>query len=68
MHNVLYVLTIITIKCSILLQPIIPSSINKVLNIYNLSLKDLNLKNIKDFNPKIIQLNQPSPIFPRIEL
>ncbi len=68
MQNVLYVLTLITIKCSILLHPVIPNSINKILNIYNLSLKDLNLKKIKDFNPKIIKLNQPKPIFPRIEL
>ena len=68
MQDVLYVLTFITIKCSILLQPVIPSSIDKILNIYNLSIRDLNLKNIKDFNPKIIKLNQPNPIFPRIEL
>jgi len=68
MQDVLYVLTLITIKCSILLQPVIPSSIDKILNIYNLSIRDLNLKNIKDFNPKIIKLNQPNPIFPRIEL
>ncbi len=68
MNEVLYILTNITIKCSILLQPIIPSSIDKVLNIYNISLIDLNFKNIKDYNPSNIKLNQPNPIFPRIEL
>ena len=68
MKDVLYVLTLITIKSSILLQPIIPSSVNKILNIYNLSVKELSLTNIKDFNPVLIKLNQPNPIFPRIEL
>ena len=67
MQDVLYLISLITIKCSILLQPVIPSSIDKILKIYNLSLKDLNLVNIKDFNPNKIQLNTPNPIFPRIE-
>ena len=67
MQDVLYFITLITIKCSILLQPVIPSSIDKILKIYNLSLKDLNLVNIKDFNPNTIKLNIPNPIFPRIE-
>ena len=67
MQDVLYVITLITIKCSVLLQPIIPSSIAKVLNIYNLSLKELDLININDFNPNTIKLNTPKPIFPRIE-
>ena len=67
MQDVLYVITLITIKCSVLLQPVIPSSIDKVLNIYNLSLKELDLVNIKDFNPNTIKLNTPNPIFPRIE-
>ena len=67
MQDVLYLITLITIKCSVLLQPVIPSSIDKILKIYNLSLKDLNLINIKDFNPNTIKLNKPNPIFPRIE-
>ena len=67
MQDVLYLITLITIKCSILLQPVIPSSIDKILKIYNLSSKDLNLINIKDFNPNTIKLNKPNPIFPRIE-
>ena len=40
MVEVLYVVTLIIIKCSILLFPIMPSSINKILHIYNLSIKD----------------------------
>ena len=39
MNAVLYIVTFVTIKCSILLYPIIPDSIIKVLNIYNLSIK-----------------------------
>ena len=68
MQDVLYVITLITIKCSVLLQPVIPSSIDKVLNIYNLSKEELDLVNINDFNPNTIKLNTPNPIFPRIEL
>ena len=41
--------------------------IKKVLNIYNLSIKDLSLININNFYPKLIKLNLPNPIFPRIE-
>ena len=67
MQDVLYFITLITIKCSVLLQPVIPSSIEKILNIYNLSLKDLDLMNLRDFNPNTIKLNAPNPIFPRIE-
>jgi len=68
MKDVLYLITLITIKCSVLLQPVIPSSIDKILNIYNLSLKDFNLVNINDFNPNTLKLNKANPIFPRIDL
>jgi methionyl-tRNA synthetase len=67
MQDVLYVITLITIKCSVLLQPIIPYSIYKVLNIYNVSLKEFELVKLNDFNPNTIKLNIPKPIFPRIE-
>ncbi len=68
MVEVLYAVTLMTIKCSILLYPVIPSSIIKVLNIYNLSINDLNLTNFKNFLPDTIILNKTKPIFPRIEL
>ena len=45
----------------------VPKRFDKILNIYNLSIKDLNLVNLKDFNPNTITLNTPKPIFPRIE-
>ena len=68
MIEVLYAVTLMTIKCSILLYPVIPSSIIKVLNIYNLSINNLNLTNFKNFLPDTIVLNKTKPIFPRIEL
>ena len=68
MQNVLYIITLLTIKSSVLLYPVIPSSINKVLNIYSLSIKNLNLTNLLDFLPANIHINKTNPIFPRIEL
>ena len=67
MKEVLYVVTLLIIKTSILLQPIIPSSIKKVLAIYDLSVLDFDLNNIRAFFPEYITINQPYPIFPRIE-
>ena len=67
MKEMLYVVTILIIKSSVLLIPIIPSSIKKILNIFNLSVKDFNLNQIKSFSPESITINQPYPIFPRIE-
>jgi len=68
MKDVLYVVTLMTIKTSILLYPIIPSSIDKALNIYNLSIDNLNLTNFASFSPNSIILNISKPLFPRIEL
>jgi len=68
MKDVLYVVTLMTIKTSILLYPIIPSSIDKALNIYNLSIDNLNLTNFASFSPDSIILNISKPLFPRIEL
>jgi methionyl-tRNA synthetase len=67
MEDVLYVTTVLIIKSSILLLPIIPSSIQKVLNIFNLSVEEIDLNQIKNFLPEIISINKPYPIFPRIE-
>ena len=67
MNEVLYIVTILIIKSSILLLPFIPSSIKKVFNIFNLSIKAFDLNNIKSFFPEHISINKPYPIFPRIE-
>ena len=50
MKDVLYVISLMTIKTSILLSPVIPSSIDKALNIYNLSINNLNLIILKIFH------------------
>ena len=68
MKDVLYLVTLITIKISVILYPVIPSSIDKALEIYNLSIDNLNLNNIEDFSPDLINLNIPKPLFPRIDL
>ena len=68
MNDVLYVVTLMTIKTSILLYPVIPSSIDKALNIYNLTIDNLNLINFDNFSPDSILLNKTKPLFPRIEL
>ena len=67
MKDVLYVVTILIIKSSILLLPIIPSSIKKVLSLFNLSVEDFNFNKIKNFSLDLITINHPYPIFPRIE-
>ena len=68
MKDVLYLVTLLSIKISILLYPVIPSSIDKALNIYNLSIDTFNLNNFINFSPDLINLNTPKPLFPRIEL
>ena len=68
MKDVLYLVTLLTIKISILLYPVIPSSIDKALNIYNLSIDKLNFTNFSNFSPDLINVNIPKPLFPRIEL
>ena len=67
MREVLYVATLLIIKSSILLLPIIPSSIKKVLSIFNLSITDFDFNLLEDFLPNKITINSPYPIFPRIE-
>ena len=68
MQDVLYLVTLLTIKISILLYPVIPSSIDKALSIYNLSIDNLTLTNFVNFSPDSINLNIPKPLFPRIDL
>ena len=67
MNEVLYVVCVLILKSSILLYPVIPSSIDKILNIFNLSIKDINLITVEKFEPDEIIINKPMPVFPRIE-
>ena len=67
MNQVLSVSLELIRRCSIILYPIIPDSINKVFSIINI---DKNLINLDSYNiiPKEIRkINHPTPIFPRID-
>ncbi|MDC3131363.1 methionine--tRNA ligase [Pelagibacteraceae bacterium] len=67
MNVVLYIVLNLIIKTTIMLFPTIPNSAIKVLKIFNIDEKNINFDNfIKLINSKII-INNPSPIFPRID-
>ena len=68
MNVVLSVSTELIKRSTLLLYPIIPSSCEKVFSIINLKKENINLSNFENFpNDKII-INDPFPIFPRIEI
>ena len=67
MNVVLFLVLNLIIKTTIMLSPIIPNSANKVLTIFNFNKDDVNFDNFtKLINHKII-INNPIPIFPRID-
>tara|TARA_Y100001970_G_C14153505_1_gene814121 strand:- start:42 stop:1559 length:1518 start_codon:yes stop_codon:yes gene_type:complete len=67
MNEVLYLVSLLIIRSSVLLYPIIPNSVDKILSIYNHTIKDFNLSNILNFKPDSFSINKSQPIFPRIE-
>ncbi len=67
MKIVLFAVSIIIIKSTIMLFPIIPKSAEKVLSFFNLDIKDITFDKLELFNNKDIQINKPEPIFPRID-
>ena len=67
MKTVLYVISIIIIKSTVMLFPIIPSSAEKVLSFFNLSINQVNFNKFDKIISTNINVNSPSPIFPRIE-
>tara|TARA_Y100001970_G_scaffold285051_1_gene403755 strand:+ start:4822 stop:6342 length:1521 start_codon:yes stop_codon:yes gene_type:complete len=67
MNTVLFLSLNIIVKASIMLLPIIPNSANKVLDILNISLKNRNFHNIEQLIDANLNINNPVPIFPRIE-
>ena len=67
MKTVLYVISIIIIKSTVMLFPIIPNSAEKVLSFFNLSINQINFSKFDKIISKNIEVNSPSPIFPRIE-
>ena len=67
MNLVLYIISNIIIKSTIMLNPIMPSSTNKVLSYFNLNDELISFQNFNDLINYEITINQPKPIFPRID-
>jgi len=66
MNNVLFLICNIIIKCSIMLNPIIPESTNKALKIFNIDPLTINFTNFSNMINNDIIITNPKPIFPRI--
>ena len=67
MEVVLFIISNIIIKSTIMLFPIIPSSSKKVLSFFNLNINNINFNNFENFIDQDIHIKSPTPIFPRIE-
>ena len=67
MNDVLYLISSIIIKSSVMLFPIIPNSSNKVFKIFNIDSDLINLININALIKSEITLTNPKPIFPRLD-
>ena len=67
MHVVLFLISNIIIKATIMLYPIINTSSLKVLKIFNFDKSLISFENFETLIDKDITINNPNPIFPRIE-
>ena len=66
--NVVLSLCIEIIKrCTFMLSPIIPGSCEKVFKILNINFNNLSFDNIAKINHESHKINNPTPVFPRIE-
>ena len=68
MNTVLFISINIIKNCSIMLIPVIPESSNKILDIFNIPLSNRNLIKINEIISDDINIIDPVPVFPRIEL
>ena len=67
--NIVISITIEMIRrSSILLYPVIPSSIESIFSLINLDKNKNNIKNYSLLPSKKLHINDPKPIFPRIEI
>ncbi len=66
MEEVLFIVTNIIIKSTIMLYPIIPTSAEKILNIFNYNINNCKFDNFTNLIDKNIKINRAEPIFPRI--
>ena len=68
MNTVLSVSIEIIRRATILLYPIMPESCSKILSLHNIDNNDINISNYEFIPSEPIIINDPYPIFPRIEL
>ena len=68
MKTVLSVSIEIIRRATILLYPIMPESCSNILSLLNINNKDINISNYESISSKPLIINDPFPIFPRIEI
>ena len=68
MKTVLSVSIEIIRRATILLYPIMPESCQNILSLLNIDNNDVNINNYESIAKEHITINEPFPIFPRIEL
>jgi len=67
MKVVLYIVLNIIIKSSIMLYPFIPQSSEKALSFFNISKDQISFKDLELLIMSDIKINNPKPLFPRID-
>ncbi len=67
MKDVLFIISNIIIKSSVMLYPIIPESSKRALSFFNLDIKKINFDNFNSLIDNKIVINSPTPLFPRID-
>ena len=68
MKTVLSVSVEIIRRSTILLYPIMPKSSENIFSLLNINKKDINISNYESISSKPFTINDPFPIFPRIEI
>jgi len=68
MNTVLSVSIEIIRRVTILLYPIMPQSCKNILSLLNIDSNDIKINNYESIPKERIIINEPFPIFPRIEL
>ena len=68
MKTVLSVSVEIIRRATILLYPVMPKSCKNIFSLLNINNKDINISNYESISSKPLIINDPFPIFPRIEL
>ncbi len=66
MEVVLFLISSIIIKSTVMLFPIIPISAEKVLSFFNLDIKNIKFDDFNEIVKEDINIKNPEPIFPRI--